>query len=197
MMHRLRLSSERRDKLAASYSRWFTLQKMARLRIQALYGLIGKSLESQAEYERVSGELESLLPLYEGMLQSVHEISLFERGQLLRDNLRMLTDLVEQLYSAIFRQLLEIRDSVAQIERTRRLKDRLKELPASAEEATTIREQVEEVESEVKGSHSSLLEVLRRGNEDIAKRAEELSQSTDKLLRLVASRLELWPKRLG
>jgi hypothetical protein len=197
MMHRLRLSSERRDKLAASYSRWFTQQKMASLRIRALYALIDKFLDSQAEYESVSAELGKLLPLYEGMLQSVHEISLLERGQILRDNLQILTDLVEELYSAIFRQLLEVRENVAQLERARVLKGRLRDLPTNTEEAKALGGQVEELESDTERRHVSRLEILRRGNEDIGKKADELSQSTKKLLNLVAGRMELWPKRLG
>lgn len=115
----------------------------------------------------------------------------------MRDNLQMLTNLVEELYSAMFGQLLEIRDNVAQIERARRLRERLKDLPASAEESDTLRDQVAEVEAEVKGRHNSLIEFLRRGNEDVAKKADELSQSANKLLHLVAGRMELWPKRMG
>jgi hypothetical protein len=197
MMQRLRQSSERHDKLVASYVRWFTLQKMALLRIQVLYNRIGKSIESQEEYESASAELERLFPLYEGMLHAFHEILILERGKVLCQSLQGLTDLVEQLYSAISRQLLEIRDSVVQIERVRGMKGRLRDLPASTEESKVIREQVATMEADIEQGHVSLMDVLRRGNESIAKLNDELCQRTSTLLPLVAKRMELWPKKLG
>ncbi|HEX5720515.1 MAG TPA: hypothetical protein VF179_30450 [Thermoanaerobaculia bacterium] len=167
------------------------------VRLRAIYRLVEESFESEAGYELAAAELEKVVPVWEGLLQSAHSIHLLETETSLVESLYDWTEIVESLYSGLFRQLSSIRTNTRLTARLKALQQDMGEFPASTEETKKLESEVAAIGEELRGEYKLLVEGLRPGNKEVPRLLEKLVKDRREQLRLLPQRLRIWPRRIS
>lgn len=187
MMHRLKQSSDRRDRLSISYSRWFTLERMAILRLQAVDTLLVSITDYQLDLELVADELNKLVPVIEGLLESVNSVSVIEGDIALTTILYRQTENIEKVYSALLYRLFIIRSYLKTAAKNEEIEKELASLPE--DQTKDLKERARNAKQDSENTYKEAVEGLRSHTKIFSEELREISEESKTILFSLSGRL--------